>query len=66
MRKILTVAVLLLAWGSDYLRGMHEHSAWDYLRWREYRPSMGILQDEVALDGAKRPADPAGQEGRRS
>ena len=57
MLKLLLI-VLALAWGVDYdfYRGMRYLSHRHYTRWLEYRPVMGVPQDETALQGAQCPA----------
>ena len=63
--KIPLTITLLLAWGVDYdfYRGMRYLSPRHYTRWLEYRPVMGVPQDETALQGARCPAAMAGQAG---
>ena len=66
--KILFTILLLLAWSSDYdfIRAMRENSTIEHRRWWNYRAGLGVPENEVAHQGAERPASTVGHERRLS
>ena len=66
--KILFTILLLLASSSDYdyIRAMRDHSTIEHQRWWIYRAGLGVPENEVAHQGAERPASTVGHKRRLS